>query len=333
MNPLAKLSDATRLLGEVRNASEAKSLLDKASAAEHYAKKAKLGDEAISYAREIKIDAEVLLGKFLPQNRNRGAKGSKVTGGHRQPVKDDAPTLAELGLSKEESAQAQMLAEVAEAEPEKIQALKSGKITVKNLKREKKEKKRQARRKKNAELVAAVDDPKEIAAAGARFATIVIDPPWDWGDEGDVDQMGRAKPTYQTMGIEELTKLPVEKLADDDSHIYLWITNRSLPKGFALLEAWGFRYVTALTWPKPNFGMGNYFRGQTEHVLFGVRGSQGLKRKDASTLLPTWNRGPDGHSSKPVEFYSFVESCSPGPYLEMFARQQRKGWKRWGAEA
>ena len=127
-------------------------------------------------------------------------------------------------------------------------------------------------------------------------------------------------------------ELPVDKLADDDCHIYLWITNRSLPKGFALLEKWGFRYITTLTWCKPSFGMGNYFRGSTEHVLFGVRGSQPLKRKNVGTWFSA-PRGPLGHSSKPVEFYDLVESCSPGPSLEMFARGNRDGWVSWGADA
>jgi N6-adenosine-specific RNA methylase IME4 len=147
--------------------------------------------------------------------------------------------------------------------------------------------------------------------------------------QGDNDQLGRSRPDYATMSFEQLCKLPVGDLADVDCHIYMWITNRSLPKGFALLEAWGFRYITALTWVKPHFGMGNYFRGQTEHVLFGVKGSQMLKRKDVGTVFNA-PRGPNGHSSKPVEFYSLVESCSPGPYLEMFSRSERKDWTAWG---
>ena len=174
--------------------------------------------------------------------------------------------------------------------------------------------------------------PEEIAEVGARFATIVIDPPWDWGDEGDQDQLGRARPDYATMTKEQLLDLPLPDLADDDCHLYMWITNRSLPKGFELMERWGFRYVTAITWAKPSFGMGNYFRGQTEHVLFGVKGSQPLKRKDVGTLFNA-PRGPNGHSSKPVEFYDLVESCSPGPYLEMFSRSDRAGWKAWGENA
>lgn len=102
-----------------------------------------------------------------------------------------------------------------------------------------------------------------------------------------------------------------------------------MPKVFGLLEAWGFRFVTILTWPKKHFGMGNYFRGQTEHVVFGVKGSLQLKRKNAGTLLPAWDNARK-HSAKPGEFLEFVESCSPGPYLEMFSRSKRHGWVMWG---
>lgn len=149
---------------------------------------------------------------------------------------------------------------------------------------------------------------------------------------GDVDQMGRARPDYATMPYDMLLALPVSDKADTDCHLYLWITNRSLPKGFALLEAWGFRYITCLTWVKNSFGLGNYFRGQSEQVLFGVKGSQPLKRKDAGTVFHA-PRGSQGHSSKPVEFYAFVESCSPGPYLEMFSRTARADWTTWGESA
>jgi len=204
-------------------------------------------------------------------------------------------------------------------------------LSIPQVKRERREKKRDERRKDNA--AKAAKSKQDIFSGSYNFATILADPPWDWGDEGDVNQLGRAKPDYATLPYSELLKLPVNKAADNDAHLYMWITNRSLPKGFALLEAWGFRYITTLTWPKTSYGMGNYFRGQTEHVLFGVRGSQPLLRKNASTLLPAWKRGLRGHSSKPNEFYSFIESCSPGPYLELFAREERKNWSIWGADA
>lgn len=219
---------------------------------------------------------------------------------------------------------------IKERDPAAFEQVRSGQKTITEVKRQWREQEREARRADNRQKAAAAPNPLSL---GTRFATLVLDPPWDWGDEGDADQLGRARPTYATLSFEELLKVPVPDLADQDAHLYLWITNRSLPKGFYLLQQWGFRYVTTLTWPKPSFGLGNYFRGQTEHVLFGVRGSQPLKRKDAPTLLPTWQRGPHGHSSKPLEFYDFVESCSPGPYVELFARFRRPGWAFWGAEA
>lgn len=217
---------------------------------------------------------------------------------------------------------------IAQAAPDLLENIRSGETTITAAKREIKERKREERRETNRQIIETVPTVQE-AVKFARFATIVIDPPWDWGDENDVDQFGRARPTYKTMTIDELMALPVNDLADTDCHLYLWITNRSLPKGFMLLEEWGFRYITCLTWVKPSFGMGNYFRGQTEQVLFGVRGSQPLKRHDVGTVFQA-PRGPNKHSSKPLAFMDLVESCSPSPYLEMFSRSSRHGWTTWG---
>ena len=225
------------------------------------------------------------------------------------------------------AAQAQSVIET--AAPGTVAKLAANDITLVQAQREVKEQAREQRREENRVLV---QQATPLAEGATRFATIVIDPPWDWGDEGDVDQMGRARPDYATMPYEKLLALPIADKADADCHIYLWITNRSLPKGFALLEAWGFRYITCLTWIKSSFGLGNYFRGQSEQVLFGVKGSQMLKRKDAGTIFHA-PRGPQGHSSKPVEFYTLVESCSPGPYLEVFSRMNRPDWSAWGESA
>jgi N6-adenosine-specific RNA methylase IME4/ParB-like chromosome segregation protein Spo0J len=267
-----------------------------------------------SEARERRL-AGLKQGKELPSAHSH-ADGGKAA--------EHAASIIQVSPRYVEDAKA-----IKNQSPEKFEAIKTGAMSITEAKRELKEEKREDRRQQNKELVAQSPNPLAI---GAKFATIVIDPPWDWGDEGDVDQLGRSRPTYSTMPIDEIMALPVGNLADVDCHLYMWITNRSLPKGFALLDAWGFRYVTCLTWCKPSFGMGNYFRGQTEHVLFGVKGSQMLKRRDVGTCFHA-PRGPGGHSSKPVEFYSLVESCSPGPYLEMFARSGRPDWTAWGAEA
>ena len=194
-------------------------------------------------------------------------------------------------------------------------------------KRKEDEEVREQKRAENRRLVEQSDDPLKL---GAKFSTILLDPPWDWDDEGDCDQFGRARPTYHTMSITEIAKLPIDSLSDKNCHLYLWSTNRSLPKVFNLITGWDFRYITCLTWCKPSFGLGNYFRGSTEQVLFAVKGSQPLRRHD----MGTWFEAPRGknHSSKPDYLYELIESCSPGPYLEMFARKERKNWTSWGAE-
>lgn len=249
-----------------------------------------------------------------PPQKNKGGRPRKII---------SIPVAKPEQVAKV-AAKAQTLIET--AAPDTVAKLAANDINLVQAQRELKEQTREARRDENRAIV---QQAAPLEQVNARFATIVIDPPWDWGDEGDADQLGRARPDYATIPHDRLLNLPVADKADTDCHLYLWITNRSLPKGFALLEMWGFRYITCLTWIKPSFGMGNYFRGQSEQILFGVKGSQPLKRKDASTVFAA-PRGPNGHSSKPVEFYSFVESCSPGPYLEIFARSERPDWTAWG---
>lgn len=244
---------------------------------------------------------------------------------HKQPQSlDQAADL--FGTNRQYVADAK---KIQKESPCLFEKVASGEKTLTAAKHEVKEKNRESLRQANREKISQSGSVTPVSDISAQFPTIVIDPPWDWGDEGDQDQLGRARPDYHTLSFNELLELPVDKLSLPDAHIYLWITNRSLPKGFALLEKWGFRYITCLTWVKPSFGMGNYFRGQTEQVLFGVKGSLPLKRKDVGTVFNA-PRGTNGHSSKPVEFYGIVESCSHSPYLEMFSRVSRDGWVAWG---
>ena len=213
---------------------------------------------------------------------------------------------------------------LAEKSPVAFQAVENGEMGLSAAMRE-------LRREENRRLAQAVPD-LTTHVSGQRYRTIVIDPPWDAGDEGDVDQMGRAQPAYATMPLAEIAALPVaEASVAEGCHLYLWITNRSLPKGFGLLEEWGFRYLTMLTWCKPGLGVGNYFRNNTEQVLFGIKGSLPLLHQDVGTWFEAKRQG--SHSTKPEEFYALVRRLSPGPRLEMFARAAHEGFAAWGAEA
>lgn len=219
-----------------------------------------------------------------------------------------------------------------EATEELKDKLESGEVSINqaytDIKRKKKEADRNQNIEENVSKIGTIDSFDSLL--NGSFSTIVLDPPWSWQDEGDISQFGRGNPTYSTMTLEELLVFPVDKMSSENAHIYLWITNRSLPKGFDLLDKWGFRYITTLTWCKPSFGMGNYFRGSTEHVLFGIKGSLPLKRKDVGTWFEAEREGK--HSTKPQCFFDLVESCSHPPYLELFSRKKRDNWVIWGEE-
>ena len=100
-----------------------------------------------------------------------------------------------------------------------------------------------------------------------------------------------------------------------------------MPKACELMAAWGFEHKTILTWVKPRFGLGSYFRNSTEQVLFGVRGNLRTRMDD----IPTHFEAPVGeHSAKPDKFYHIVQNASHPTYLDVFARKERKGWDTWG---
>jgi N6-adenosine-specific RNA methylase IME4 len=151
---------------------------------------------------------------------------------------------------------------------------------------------------------------------------------------------GQAEHQYATMTNAEIASLPVADLAADQAHLYLWTTNPRLMGDYRgrrditpvdIVEAWGFKPITMLTWVKPGRGgTGWYFRGQTEHVIFGVRGGLGIPANMRQRNVIEAPRSK--HSAKPQAFFDLVESVSPGPRLELFARTTRGGWDVWGDE-
>src|SRR6185437_3095913 len=173
-----------------------------------------------------------------------------------------------------------------------------------------------------------------------RFATIVADPPWQFQNRtGKMAPEHKRLNRYGTMELDEILGLPVRALADEPAHLYLWVPNALLPDGLRVMEAWGFQYKSNIVWHKirkdggpDGRGVGFYFRNVTELLLFGVRG------KNVRTLAPGRRQvnlltaAKREHSRKPPAFHELIERCSPGPYLELFAREHRPGWAQWGDE-
>ncbi len=172
------------------------------------------------------------------------------------------------------------------------------------------------------------------------FRTVLADPPWRFGNRrSGMSPESGLRPRYHTMALDEICSLPVPSVAADDAHLYLWVPSALLPEGLKVMSAWGFRYTTSITWLKTRrdgepdgSGVGFYFRNATELLLFGVRGSsRTLPAARSMTNVITARRRE--HSRKPTEAYWLIEQASPGPRVELFAREERPGWAVWGDEA
>ena len=166
-----------------------------------------------------------------------------------------------------------------------------------------------------------------------KYRTIVADPPWalEWNANVGNGRSGRAGLPYPTMTAEAICALPVASWTASAAHLWLWTTAGFLYDAPRVVLSWGFRPSYTLVWGKEGLGVGGRFRHTVEFLLFCERGPQlPLTRRDLPTHF-IWPRGE--HSQKPEAFYDLVETVSPGPYLELFARRQRLGWDTWGNEA
>lgn len=158
-----------------------------------------------------------------------------------------------------------------------------------------------------------------------RYKTAIIDPPWTKEQGGTYG----ANRHYPLMPLGQIKSMPIKDLMEEDSHVWLWVTNATLKDGHDVLEAWGFKPRSVFTWIKLRVGLGVYLRNCTEHVLLGTRGKAPVLCKNQI------NYGVftvQDHSHKPEEFHKIVERVSPGPYLELFARRRQPGWDVWGNE-
>jgi N6-adenosine-specific RNA methylase IME4 len=176
---------------------------------------------------------------------------------------------------------------------------------------------------------------------GRKFHTVPADPPWRFTNRtGKIAPEHRRLTRYETMTTDDIRALPVADVVKDPTHLYLWVPNALLPEGLAVMKSWGFDYKSNIVWHKirkdggsDGRGVGFYFRNVTEILLFGTRG------KNARTLAPGRRQvnmietRKREHSRKPDEQYAVIESCSRGPYLELFARGTRPGWTYWGNQA
>jgi len=181
----------------------------------------------------------------------------------------------------------------------------------------------------------------ERFAKGRKFRTILADPPWQFQNRtGKVAPEHRRLNRYPTMTLEDICALPVAEVSETTAHLYMWVPNALLPEGLRVMEAWGFQYKSNLVWHKirkdggsDGRGVGFYFRNVTELILFGVRGKNARTEAAGRSQVNMLQTRKREHSRKPDEQYPLIEACSPGPYLELFARGERPNWSVWGNQA
>ena len=180
-------------------------------------------------------------------------------------------------------------------------------------------------------------------AADKKYRTIYADPPWRFTNRtGKVAPENKKLNRYETMTLQDIMDMPVADIADDKSHLYLWVPNALLPDGLKVMDAWGFEYKGNLVWEKvrkdgepDGRGVGFYYRNVTELLLFGVKKKSEPNRtlapaRSQVNLIRTMKRE---HSRKPDEIIPIIERCSSAPRIELFARGDRDGWDMWGNQA
>lgn len=176
---------------------------------------------------------------------------------------------------------------------------------------------------------------------GQKYSTVYADPPWRFQNRtGKVAPENKKLNRYETMELDAIKALPVSQIITEKSHLYLWVPNALLPDGLEVMKAWGFEYKGNIVWEKvrkdgqpDGRGVGFYFRNVTEILLFGIHGDNNRTLAPARSQVNLIRTQKREHSRKPDEIIPIIENCSPGPFIELFARGDRKGWAMWGNQA
>ncbi len=318
---LVALDRAREALAEARTAQDFKAVRDAGHAAIKLAKSQRdVGTEVVNDAMEIVLEAERRIGTMLAETVDHQ--------GGRPPKNGDAKSpLSELGISKKQSSRWQAEATVPDEQFRlwKEETREDGKQLTSGalIKLGKQHRKIWADPLEPIEGVC--DSLQVLIDESKRFRCIYADPPWSYGNQ---ETRASTDNHYGTMSVEDIAAEPVAAVAADNCHLHLWTTNAFLFEAHRIIEAWGFTYKSCFVWVKPQMGIGNYWRVSHEFLLLGIRG-------EATNFLandePSWvEANRTGHSRKPSLVREKVQRVSPGPYLEMYGREQTPGWTVYG---
>ena len=314
-NSLTIFTKAAQMLAEADTIQKAKELKDLALTASDWAKRKDMGEEAIQYARSYALRAEIRMGELL-QETERAKPGPDKK--DRLPDVTEPPTLAELGLTKRESSEAQLLASLPE---EKQEAVIAGDLTRADIRREI----------KRTEIIDKLEDikTKETKAIEGVYDVVVIDPPWPMQKIERDERPNQSEFDYPVMTEQQITGITLP--CAEDAHVFLWTTQKFLPMAFRILETWGLKYVLCMVWHKPGgfqpYGLPQY---NAEFCLYAKKGNP--KFIDTKDFNVCFNAPRKEHSVKPVEFYDTIKRITAGRRIDMFARDTKDGFDSWGNE-
>lgn len=310
-NSLAILTKASQMLAEANTIQKAKDLKDLALTAADWAKRKGLGQEAIQHCLSYSRRAEIRLGEMLLATERARAGRHKE---NRLPDVTDSsmPTLTELGISKRESVEAQMLASAEEEIKEAYIADKTSKTKV--------------RRKIKAEEI-----KKKVSLPDAKYRVLYADPPWSYGNTMP-DDFREQRDHYPVMSLSDICAIDIPSICEDDAVLFLWVTSPILEESFQVVKAWEFQYKASFVWDKVKHNMGHYNSVRHEFLLICVKGSCQPDVPKLFDSVQSIERRK--HSQKPDKFYEIIESLYPnGKRIELFARNKRTGWDKFGHEA
>lgn len=327
----ATIERAKELLSSCRDVDEVKAMKDKAEAMRTYARSKGDAEEAQRAAAEIVVRCVRRIGELAPPKPTPQEYGARSRGGKGA---DPTSRSATSGLSRSDLERARAIASVPEEVFEERLAI------ARKAKREvtRNEFIRNGKRAdvlESAEKDEAASDPafyRDLYDAPAgRFRCIYADPPWSYDDEG-VPGGGLAT-QYPSLSLSELKDMDVGRLAHEDgAHLWLWTTWPMIRQRspHELIAAWGFAWVSEIIWNKVRFGVGRRARVKTEVLIIAERGKPQFLVDDQDGYLEVARRA---HSEKPEEARVIVERCSPGPRIELFARNVPAGWDAFGNQA
>jgi N6-adenosine-specific RNA methylase IME4 len=316
-NSVTLFTNANKMLAEATTIQKAKELMDIALTAADWAKRKKLGEEAIQYARSYAFEAERRIGELLKatERSKGGEQYHKIpTGTKGEPV----PTLSDLGLTKKQSSDAQFLAGLPETD---FKAIAAGEKTIKEALREAK----REEQKEYFKELEAYDRPFD-----GKYDVVIIDPPWPMQK---IDREVAPEQTgfdYPTMTEEEISamKMPMA----DDCHVFMWTTQKFLPAALRIIDVWGLKYTCCFTWCKNGgFQVYNLPQYNSEFVIYARKGSP--KFRDTKDFFTCFSADRTGHSEKPDKFYDTVKRVTAGKRIDIFGRRDISGFDSWGNES